>query len=109
MVMSPFMKLDLSQRSFRQVQGVDYDETFSLIAMLKSVGIMLAVAAFSITKFGTWMSKQSFLDGFHEERLYVIQPEGFVNSKDAKRYASSSDPSMDWCKHLGVRTFALMR
>ena len=28
-------KLDLSQRCFRQVQRVDYDETFSLIAMLK--------------------------------------------------------------------------
>ena len=55
------------------------------------------------------MPKQSFLDGFHEERLYVIQPEGFVNPKDAKRYASSSDPSMDWSKHLGVGTYALMR
>ena len=44
--MSPFIKLDLSQRGFRQVQGVDYDETFSPIAMLKSVGIMLEVAAF---------------------------------------------------------------
>ena len=44
--MSPFIKLDLSQRSFSQVQGVDYDETFSPVAMLKSVGIMLAVAAF---------------------------------------------------------------
>ena len=109
MVMSPFMKLDLSQRSFRQVQGVDYDETFSLIVMLKSIGIMLVVAAFSITKSGRWMSKQSFLDGFREERLYVIQPEGFVDPKDAKRYASSSDPSMDWCKHLGVGIYALMR
>ena len=33
-------------KGFRQVQGVDYDETFSPVAMLKSVGIMLAVAAF---------------------------------------------------------------
>ena len=103
------MKLDLSQRSFRQVQGVDCDETFSIIAMLKSVRIMLAVAAFSFTKYGRWMSKQSFLDGFREERLYVIQPEGFVDPKDAKRYASSSDPSMDWSKRLGVGIYALMR
>src|SRR3954466_13172929 len=33
-------------KDFRQVQGVDYDETFSHVAMLKSVGIMLAIAAF---------------------------------------------------------------
>ena len=46
MVMSPFMKLDLSQSSFWQVQGVNYDEIFSLLVMLKSIGIMLVVAPF---------------------------------------------------------------
>ena len=34
---------------------------------------------------------------------------GFVDPKDAKRYASSSDPSMDWSKHLGVGMYALMK
>ena len=37
-------KLDLSQKGFRQVQGVDYNEIFSTVAMLKSVRIMLAIA-----------------------------------------------------------------
>jgi hypothetical protein len=40
-------KARLVTKGFRQVQGVDYDETLSLVAMLKFVGIMLAVAAFS--------------------------------------------------------------
>ena len=53
--------------------------------------------------------KTSFLTSLRKERLYVIQPEGFVDPKDAKRYASSSDPSMDWSKHLGVGTYTLMR
>jgi hypothetical protein len=39
-------KLDLLRKGFRQVQGVDYDETFSPVAMLKSVRIMLAIATF---------------------------------------------------------------
>ena len=39
-------KLDLSKKVFDKVQGVDYDEFFSLVAMLKSVQIMLAIAAF---------------------------------------------------------------
>ena len=35
-------KARLVAKGFRQVQGVDYDEIFSLVAMLKSVRIMLA-------------------------------------------------------------------
>ena len=60
-------------------------------------------------KYGKWINKTAFLNGFIKEELYMIQPGGFVNPKSAnKKYASSSDPSMDWCKHLGVGIYALM-
>ena len=39
-------KLDLSRKVFDKVQGVEYNEIFSLVSMLKSVRIMLAIAAF---------------------------------------------------------------
>ena len=39
-------KAQLVAKGFRQVQGGDYDETFSPVAMLKSVQIMLAISAF---------------------------------------------------------------
>ena len=39
--------------------------------------------------------KTTFLNGFIKEELYMIQPEGFVNPKGAKKCASSIDPSMD--------------
>jgi hypothetical protein len=39
-------KARLVAKGFRQVQRVDYDEIFSLVVMLKSVRIMLAIAAF---------------------------------------------------------------
>src|SRR6266511_1238869 len=76
-------KLDLSQKGFQQVQGVDYDEIFSLVAMLKSVRIMLAIAAF----YEMWQMdvKTAFLNGFLKEELYVIQPKGFVNPKGADK------------------------
>ena len=65
-------KLDLSKKVFDKVQGVDYDEIFSLIAMLKSVRIMLAIAAF----YEIWQMdvKTTFLNGFIKEELYMMQP-----------------------------------
>ena len=59
-------------KCFRQVQGVDYDEIFSLIAMLKSVRIMLAIAAFFDYEIWQMDVKTAFLNGFLEEELYMM-------------------------------------
>ena len=52
----------LVAKSFHKFKEVDYDEIFSSVAMLKSVGIMLALAAFM--KSGRWMSKRVSLPVF---------------------------------------------
>ena len=76
-------KLDLSKKVFDKVQGVDYDEIFSLVAMLKYVRIMLAIATF----YEIWQMdvKTAFLNGFLKEELYMIQQERFVNPKGANK------------------------
>ena len=78
-----FYKARLVAKGFQQVQGVEYDEIFSLVSMLKSVRIMLAIATF----YEIWQMdvKTAFLNGFIKEELYIIQPEGFVNPKGAKK------------------------
>ena len=87
-------------------QRVNYDETFSRVATLKSIWIMLAVAAF----YEIWQMdvKTTFINGFLKEEMYMMQPEGLSILKVLTTYASSSDPSMDWCKHLGVGIYALI-
>ena len=76
-------KAQIVAKCFRQVQGVDYDKIFSLVAMLKFVRIMLAIAAF----YEIWQmdNKTAFLNLFIKEELYMIQPEGFVNPKGANK------------------------
>ena len=76
-------KLDLSKKVFDKVQGVDYDEIFSLVAVLKSARIMLAIATF----YEIWQMdvKTAFLNGFLNEELYMMQPEGFFNPKGANK------------------------
>ena len=78
-------KARLVAKGFRQIQGVDYDETFSPVAMLKSVRIMFAIAANFDYEIWQMDVKTAFLNGKIEEELYMIQPKGFVDIKDANK------------------------
>ena len=74
--------------------------------MLKFVRIMLTIAAF----YEIWQMdvKTTFLNGFLKEELYMMQQEGLSILNVLTKCASSRDPSMDWCKHLGAGIYALM-
>ena len=78
-------KARLVAKGYRQVQRMDYDETFSPIAMLKSVRIMLAIVAFYDYEIWQMDVKTAFLNGFLKEELYMMQPEGFVDPENANK------------------------
>ncbi|KAK8563377.1 hypothetical protein V6N12_035525 [Hibiscus sabdariffa] len=73
----------LVAKGFRQIHGVDYDETFSPVAMIKSIRILLAVAAFHDYEIWQMDVKTAFLNGKLEEDVYMPQPEGFVTPENA--------------------------
>jgi len=76
-------KAQLFAKVFRQVQGVAYDETFSPVAMLKSVLIILAIAAYFDYEIWQMDVKTAFLNGNLTEDVYMMQPEGFVDPTNA--------------------------
>ncbi|KAK1558069.1 hypothetical protein QYE76_008359, partial [Lolium multiflorum] len=78
-------KARLVAKGFRQIQGVDYDETFSPVAKLKSMRILLAIAAFFDYEIWQMDVKTAFLNGDIEEELYMVQPKGFIDPKNADK------------------------
>ena len=77
-------KARLVAKGCSQKYGIDYDETFSPMAMLKSIRIILAIAAYYDYEIWQMDVKTAFLNGHLQEEVYMIQPEGFV-SKDPNK------------------------
>ena len=59
-------------------EGVDYKETFSLVAILKSIRILLSIATCLDYEIYQMDVKTVFLNGYLEESIYMVQPEGFL-------------------------------
>ncbi|KAH9750809.1 Integrase catalytic domain-containing protein [Citrus sinensis] len=70
-------KARLVAKGYRQIQSIDYEETFSTVAMLKSIRILLAIAAYYDYEIWQMDVKTAFLNGYIEEDIYMIQPCGF--------------------------------
>ncbi|KAK8574323.1 hypothetical protein V6N13_016124 [Hibiscus sabdariffa] len=85
-------KGQLVAKGFRQIHGVDYDETFSLVAMFKSIRILLVVAAFHDYEIWQMDVKTAFLNGKLEEDVYMTQPEGNVSFNATRKRTNESNP-----------------
>ena len=57
---------------------MDYEETFSLVVMLKSIRILLSIAASLNYEIWQMDIKTAFLNGNLDEEIYMSQPEGFI-------------------------------
>ncbi|KAL0445461.1 UNVERIFIED_CONTAM: hypothetical protein Slati_2268800 [Sesamum latifolium] len=61
-----------------QRPGVDFEETYSPVAMAKSIQILLPIVAWYDYKIWQMDVKMAFLNGFVEEEIYMDHPEGFT-------------------------------
>ncbi|GJW17405.1 retrotransposon protein, putative, ty1-copia subclass [Tanacetum coccineum] len=63
----------------------DYEETFLPVADIKAISILIAIAAFYDYKIWQMDIKTAFLNGYLDEDIYMVQPEGFANSKHHRK------------------------
>ncbi|GJR40743.1 retrotransposon protein, putative, ty1-copia subclass [Tanacetum coccineum] len=70
-------KARLVAKSFTQTPGIDYEETFSPVADIRAIRILIAIAAFYDYEIWQMDVKTAFLNGYLNEEVYMEQPEGF--------------------------------
>jgi hypothetical protein len=77
-------------KGFKQIHGIDYDEIFSPVVILKSIQILLAIAAYFDYEIWQMDVKITFINGNLTEDVYMTQPEGFVYPKKFWEYIQTS-------------------
>ncbi|GJU16609.1 retrotransposon protein, putative, ty1-copia subclass, partial [Tanacetum coccineum] len=111
-------KARLVAKGYTQTHGIDYEETFSPVAKIKSIRIMLAIAAFHDYEIWQMDVKTAFLNGKLTEDVFMAQPEGFENAKYPKRVCKlqkaiyglkQASRSWNLCFHEKVTQFGFSR
>ncbi|GJR68626.1 retrovirus-related pol polyprotein from transposon TNT 1-94 [Tanacetum coccineum] len=72
-------KARLVAKGYAQEEGIDFEESFALVARLEAVRIFVAHAAHKSFPIYQMDVKTVFLNGPLKEEVYVAQPEGFID------------------------------
>ena len=65
-------KAMLVAKGYTQKEGIDYEETFSPVAMLKSIIILLSIATYYDYEIWQMDVKTTFINGNLEEEIYML-------------------------------------
>jgi hypothetical protein len=69
-------------KGYAQVEGTDFEETFSPVARMEAIRLLLAYECSKNIKVYHMDVKSSFMNGEIEEEVYIEQPEGFQFSEN---------------------------
>ncbi|GKC74880.1 retrovirus-related pol polyprotein from transposon TNT 1-94, partial [Tanacetum coccineum] len=72
-------KSRLFAKGYKQEEGIDFEESFPLVARLEVVQMFIAFATHKNITIFQMDVKSTFLNGLLKEEVYVSQPDGFVN------------------------------
>ncbi|GJS73301.1 retrotransposon protein, putative, ty1-copia subclass [Tanacetum coccineum] len=74
----------IGTKGYTQSYGIDYEE-FSHVVDIISIRILIAIAAYYDYEIWQIEVKTAFLNGYLDEDIYMVQPEGFIDSKHPKK------------------------
>ncbi|GJY63030.1 retrovirus-related pol polyprotein from transposon TNT 1-94 [Tanacetum coccineum] len=74
-------KAKLVAQGFSQEEGIDFEESFALVARIEAICIFVANAVNKNMMIFQMDVKTAFLNGELKEEVYVSQPEGFVDQE----------------------------
>ncbi|GKA37803.1 retrotransposon protein, putative, ty1-copia subclass [Tanacetum coccineum] len=72
-------KARLVAKGCTQTYGIDYEETFSPVADIRAIRILIAIAAYYDYEIWQMDVKTAFLNGRLDKDIYMEQPEGYVD------------------------------
>nr|GEX15953.1 retrovirus-related Pol polyprotein from transposon TNT 1-94 [Tanacetum cinerariifolium] len=72
-------KARLVAKGYRQEEGIDFEESFALVTRIEAIRIFIANAASKNMTIYQMDVETAFLNGKLKEKVYVCQPEGFVD------------------------------
>ncbi|GKC83853.1 retrotransposon protein, putative, ty1-copia subclass [Tanacetum coccineum] len=78
-------KARLVVKGYTQLYGVDYEETFSPVADIRAIRILISIAAFYDYEIWQMDVKTAFLNGYLDEDIYMVQPKGFVDPNHPRK------------------------
>jgi hypothetical protein len=88
-------------KGFTQREGIDYNETFSLVSCKDSFRIIIALVAHYYLELHQMDVKTMFLNGDLEENVYMAQLKGFVvKEKEPKCFLVEEKEHMGCVKVL---------
>ncbi|GKF63962.1 retrotransposon protein, putative, ty1-copia subclass, partial [Tanacetum coccineum] len=78
-------KARLVAKSYTQLYVVNYEETFSPVADIRAIRILISIAAYYDYEIWQMDVKTTFLNDYLDEDIYMVQPKGFVDPSHPRK------------------------